>query len=168
MRVISYEVLGTFYSSWRNPKYQHHLSWDFASFLIISLMQDFSFVHKLNCSGTFLVNKSKHRLCMYSSMCGHVNLIRYFRWALWTYYCSSVCGRTMFRPVYFRDGCFVDVPFQGNIFSSTLGRAYISLVCWSYISRVRRVSSPWAFQPCGGLVQMKIAWRLEIYTTLCT
>ena len=133
MRVISYEVLGTFYSSWRNLKYQHHPSWDFASFLIISLMQDFAFVHKLNCSGTFLVNKPEHHLCMYSSMCGRVNLIRCFRWALWTYYCSSVCGRTIFHPVYFRDGCFMDVPFQRKIFSSTLGRAYISLVCRSYI-----------------------------------
>ena len=74
MRVISYKVLGTFYSSWWNPKHQHHPSWDFSSFFIISLMQDFTFVHKLNCSGTFLVNKPEHRLCMHSSMCGCVNL----------------------------------------------------------------------------------------------
>ena len=32
----------------------------------------------------------------------------------------------MFYPVYFRDDVFLDVPFQGKIFSSKLGRAYIS------------------------------------------
>ena len=168
MRVRSYEVLVTFYSSWRNPKYQHHPSWDFVSFLIISLMQDFAFVHKLNCSGTLLVNKSKHCLCMYSSMCGHVNLIRYFRWALWTYYCSSVLW-----TYYFPSRLFQGRMFCGRAISKENFLVYTwACIHFPYLSklypRVRRFPSSCTFQPCGGLVGTKIAWRLGIYTILCT
>ena len=128
---------------------------------------DFASVHKLNCFRTFLVNKSEHRLCMYPSMCGRVILILCFRSfvdvvlfvRVWTYYVSSRL-------------------FQGRMFCGhAISRENFLVYTWACMHfpcllklypRVRRVSSSWAFQPCGGLVQTKIAWRPEIYTILCT
>ena len=96
---------------------------------------------------------------MYSSMCGRVNLtfqlsfvdiLLFVRVVDVLSSIPSTSGTDVLRTYHFRENFLVYT------------WACIHFLCLLKLyPRVRRVSSSWAFQPCGELIGTKITWRLR-------
>ena len=97
-------MLATLYSSWRNPRCQHHPLNLHSSLSLIALER------------SWLINQNIILACI--CPCVDVNLT--FQLSCGRIFVRPCCG-TILHLVYFRDGCSVDVPFQGKFSRLHLG-----------------------------------------------